>query len=205
MQNARGLASAQRDQLLPSSHQAAISMHRTNPGSGAFSAHKLNMGFTQVQAQKKKSTDWRICAQDEKIARGFARARRIARNFHDTDFLPINTGMRIWCPACNLIVSAVAANDMYHVEDIVEAVGKLGKDSCRKLNDTNNQSKIVVPNPLIPPGQVVVHLLLLPPGAPNQCGAASTIGNPGELPPNAPTAHLREGGQLRQGPSCAAG
>jgi len=205
MQNAGVLAPGQTDQLPPSSLQGAISMHRTNPGGRAISDHKLNMGFTQVQAQKKMYTEWRNCAKDQMIARGFAPAGRTAKNFPDADFLPICTGMRTLRPACDLIVSAVAANDMHRLEDIEEAVVELVKDSCRKLNDTNNKGKMVVPNPAIPPGQVVVHASLLPPGAPNQWGAATTIGNPGQLPPNPPPAHVPAGGQLGQAPPGAAG
>jgi len=96
------------------------------------------------------------------------------------------------------MVSAVAANDMHRLEDIEEVVVELVKDSCRKLNDTNNKGKIIVPNPAIPPGQVVVHASLLPPGAPNQWGAATTIGNPDQLPPNPPPAQVPAGGQLEQ-------
>jgi len=205
MQNPGGLAPGQTDQLPPSSLQGAISVHRTNPGGRAISDHKLNMGFTQVQAQKKMYTEWRNCAKDQMIARGFAPARRTAKDFPDADFLPICTGMWTLRPACDLIVSAVAANDMHRLEDIEEAVVELGKDSCRKLNDTNNKGKMVVPNPAIPPGQVIVHASLLPPGAPNQWGAATTIGNPGQLPPNPPPAHVPAGGQLGQAPSGAAG
>jgi len=58
MQNAAGLAPGQTDQLPPSSLTGAISMHRTNPGGLAISDHNLNMGFTQVQAQKTMSTEW---------------------------------------------------------------------------------------------------------------------------------------------------
>jgi len=205
MQNAGVLAPGQTDQLPPSSLQGAISMHRTNPGGRAISDHKLNMGFTQVQAQKKMYTEWRNCAKDQMIARGFAPAGRTAKSFPDADFLPICTGMRTLRPACDLIVSAVAANDMHRLEDIEEAVVELVKDSCRKLNDTNNKGKMVVPNPAIPPGRVVVHASLLPPGAPNQWGATTTIGNPGQLPPNPPPAHVPAGGQLRQAPPGAAG
>jgi len=50
MQNAGVLAPGQIDQLPPSSREGAISRHRTNRGSRAISDHKLNMGFTQVQA-----------------------------------------------------------------------------------------------------------------------------------------------------------
>jgi len=50
-----------------------------------------------------------------------------------------------------------------------------------------------------------VHVLLLPPGAPNQRGAATTIGNPGQVPPNPPQAHISAGGQLGQAPPGAAG
>ena len=132
------------------------------------------------------------------IARGFAPAGRTAKGFPDANFLPICTGIRTLRPACDLIVSAVAANDMHRLEDIEEAVVELVKDSCRKLNDTNNKGKMVVPNPAIPPGQVVVHASLLPPGAPNQWGAATTIGNPGQLPPNPPLAKVPAGGQLGQ-------
>jgi len=113
--------------------------------------------------------------------------------------------MRTLRPACDLIVSAVAADDMHHLEDIEEAVAELVKDSCRKLNDTNNRGKMVVPNPAIPPRQVVVHASLIPPGAPNQWGAATTIGNRGQLPPNPPPAHVPTGRQLRRAPPGAAG
>jgi len=46
---------------------------------------------------------------------------------------------------------------MHRLEDIKEAVMELVKDSSRKWNDTNNKGKMVVPNPAIRPGQVVVH------------------------------------------------
>jgi len=89
MQNARGLAPGQTDQLPPSALQGEISMHRTNPGGRVISDHKPNMCFTQVQAQKKMYTEWRNCAKDQMIARGFAPAGRTAKDFPDADFLPI--------------------------------------------------------------------------------------------------------------------
>jgi len=110
------------------------------------------MGFTQVQAQKKMYTEWRNCVKDQMIARGFAPAGRMAKGFPDADFLPIYTGMRTLRPACDLIVSAVAANDMHRLEEIEKAVVELVTDSCRKLNDTNNKGKMVVPNPAISTG-----------------------------------------------------
>jgi len=180
-------------------------MHRTNPGGRAISDHTLNMGFTQVQRQKKVYTEWLNCAKDQMIARGFAQAGRTAKGFPVADFLPIYTGMRTLRPACDLIFSAVAANDMHRREEIEKAVVELVKDSCRKLNDTNNKGKMVVPSPAIPPRQVVVHASLQPPGAPNQWGAATTIGNPRQLPPNPPPAQVPAGGQLGQGPQGAAG
>jgi len=128
----------------------------------------------------------------------------MGKEFPDADIVPIYTGMMTLRPACDLLVSTVAANDMHRLKDIEKAVVELVKDSCLKLNDTNNKGKIVVPNPAILPRQVVVHAPLLPPGAPNQWGAATTIGNPGELPPSPPPAHVREGGQLGQGPPGAA-
>jgi len=205
MPNAGVLAPGETDQLLPGVAQGARCMHRTNPGGRAISDHKLNMVFTQVQAQKKMSTQWRNCAKDLMIARGFAPAGRIAKDFSHADFLPIYTGSRTLCPACDLIVSAVAANHMHRLEDIAEAVMELVKDSCRKLNDTNNKGKMVVPNPAIPPGQVVVHASLLLPGAPNQWRAATTIGNPGQLPADHPPAHVPARGQLGQAPPGVAG
>jgi len=132
-------------------------MHGTNPGGRAISDHKLNMGFTQVPGQKKMYTEWRNSAKDQIIARGVAPAGRRAKGFPDADFLPIYTAMRTLCPASDLIVSAVAAKDMHHREDIEELVVELVKNSCRKLNDTNNKGKMVVPNPAIPAEQVVVH------------------------------------------------
>ena len=168
MQNAAVLALGQTDQLPPSSLQGAISMHSANPGGRAISDHKLNMGVTQVQAQQKMYTKWQNCAKDQMIARGFAPAGRTAKDFPDAYFLPIYSGMRTLHPAWDLIVSAVAANDIHRLEEIEEAVVELVKDSCRKVNDTNNKGKMVVPNPAIPSGQVVMHASLLPPGAPNQ-------------------------------------
>jgi len=122
MQNAGVLAPGQTDQLPPCSLQGAISMHRTNPDGRAISDHKINMGCTQVRAQRKMTTEWRNSAQDQMIARGFAPAGQTAKNFPDADFLPIYTGMRTLRPACNLIVCAVAANDMHRLVEIEEAV-----------------------------------------------------------------------------------
>jgi len=97
------------------------------------------MGFTQVQAQKKMYTEWRKCAKDQRIERGFAPAWRTAKGFADADFLPIYTCLRTLPPACDVIVSAGSVNDMHGLEDIEEGVVELVKESCRKLNDTNNQ------------------------------------------------------------------
>jgi len=74
MQNAGVVAPGQTDELRPSSLQGAISMHRSNPVGRAISDHKLNIDFTQVQAQKKIYTAWRNCAKDQMIARGLAPA-----------------------------------------------------------------------------------------------------------------------------------
>ena len=139
------------------------------------------------------------------IARGFAAAGQMAIKFPGADFLPIYKGMQTMPPACDHIVSGVAAHDMHCLEEIEESVVELVKDSCRKLNDINNKGKMVVPNPAVPPGQVVLHASLLPPAAPYQWGAARTIENPGQLPPNPPLAHVPAGGQLGQAPPGAAG
>jgi len=142
MPNAGVRAPGQTDQLSPSSLQGAMSMHRTNPGGQAISDHKLNMGFTQVQAKKIMYTEWRNSAKDQMIVRRFAPAGRTAKNLPDADFMPICKGMRTLRPACDLIVSAVAANEMHPLEDIEEAVVELVKDSCQNLNDTNNKGKM---------------------------------------------------------------
>jgi len=141
MQNAGVLAPGQTDQLPPSSLQGAISMHRTNPGGQAISDHKLNMGFTQVEAQKKMYTEWRNCAKNQLIARGFASAGRMAKGFPDADLLPICTGMRTLHPACDLIVSVVAANDMHRLDELEEAVVGLVNHSCWKLNEKITKAK----------------------------------------------------------------
>jgi len=89
MQNAGGLAPGPTDQLPPSSLQGVITMHRTNSSGRAISDHKLNMGLTQVPAQKKMYTEWLNWAKDQMMARGFAPAGRTAKGFPDADFLPI--------------------------------------------------------------------------------------------------------------------
>jgi len=178
MQNSQVLAPGSIDQLRPSSLHGAISMHRTNLGGRPISDHKLNMGFTLVQAPKKMYTQWRNCLKDLMLARRFAPAGRMAKDFPDTDCLPIYIGMRTLRPACDLIVPRVAANDMHRLEEMEEAVVELVKDSCGKLNDTNNKGKMVVPNPGIAPGQVVVDSSLLLPGAPNQWGGCDDYRDP---------------------------
>ena len=53
MQNAGVLAPGQTDQLLSSSLQGAISMHRTNPGGRAISDHMLNIGSHKSRLKRK--------------------------------------------------------------------------------------------------------------------------------------------------------
>jgi len=90
--------------------------------------------------------------------------------------------MRTLLPPCDLIIFAVAANDMHHLDDIVDTVGEPVKNRGRKLNVTNNKGHMVLPNPAIPPGQVFMHGALVQPGARNEGAAATTIGNPGQPP-----------------------
>ena len=104
--------------------------------------------------------------------------------------------MRTLRPACHYIVTAVAANDMHRGADIEKAVLERVKNSCRKLNDTNNKPKMVVPDQAIRPGQVIIHASWLPPGAPNHWGAATAIWKPGQPAPNTPPAYVPAGGQL---------
>ena len=146
MQNSGVLALGQTDQFPPSPLQGLIGMHRPNPRSRALSAHKLNLGFTQDPTQKTWYSESRNCVKDQMMERGFEPAGRKATNFPDTDFLPTYTGMRTLPPACDYIVSAVAANDMQRLENIEEAVVELVKDSCQKLNNTNNQGNMRVTN-----------------------------------------------------------
>jgi len=81
----------------------------------------------------------------------------------------------------------------------------LVKNSCRKLNATNIKGKMLVPNPTILPGQVVVHTSLPHPGAPNQQGAVKPVGKPGLHALNRPLVHVPAAGQLGQAPLGAAG
>jgi len=67
MQNSGVLELGQQDQLPSSSLQGEIGIHCANPHGQAVSAHKLNIGSTQVQAQKKMFTEWRDCAKDQMI------------------------------------------------------------------------------------------------------------------------------------------
>jgi hypothetical protein len=143
-------------------------MHRTNPGGRAISAHKPNLGFTEEPNQKVLYTVWRNSATHQMIARNFVPVQRKAANFPDADSLPIYTGMRTLRPACDYISCALAANNLQRIVDIEEAVVELVKDSYRKLNDMRNKGRMIVPDPSIPPAQVVVHASLLPPRAPNQ-------------------------------------
>ena len=113
-------------------------MHCPNPGRRKIKNHKLILSFTEDANERVLYAVWRKCVKDQMIARGFAPAGLKAPNYPDADFLPIYTGMRTLRPACGYIISAVAAHDMQHLEDIEEALVSLVKDSYRKLNNTKN-------------------------------------------------------------------
>ena len=197
-QSAGVLAPGQRDQFRPSPLQPLIRMHGPNPGSRAISAHKLNLGFTQDPAQKALYPEWRNCAKDQMIARGFGRPGRKAPNFAKANILPIYIGIRNLGPTCDYIVWAVAANYMQRLANVAKAVVQPVKDSCLKLNNTNNKGNMRVPNPLIPLAHVVVMESLLPPRVLNEWGTATTIHNPGQLPQNVPPVNLPAGQPLDQ-------
>ena len=130
MPNAGVLATGETDQLCPTSLQVAISMHHSNPGGRVDCANRLNLGFRKMQAQNKMYTEWRNCANDQMIVRGCAPGGRMGRNCPDADFAPICTGLRTLRHACDLIVYAVAANDMKRPnapQAHVPGGGKLGE------------------------------------------------------------------------------
>jgi len=96
--------------------------------------------------------------------------------------------MRALLPACNLIATAVAANNQAHITDFEEAVVDLIKDSVKKLEHTKIRASGVPANPWLALVQVTLEPRLLPPGAPVLWGSAMLIPNPGQVLQNPPVA-----------------
>ena len=110
------------------------------------------------------------------------------KSYPDAKSIQIYMGMRTLLPACNRLVTAVAANDLAGITDIEEALVNLINDCCVKLRNTKNNKNGALPNPGLAPAQVAVNATLLPPGAPVLWGLATVIPNPGQLPQNPPVA-----------------
>jgi len=122
------------------------------------------------------------------LARGF----RKIRTFPDHYFQQIVAGMRTLRHACDILVTAAAANNRVVLRQIDEAVVQLVKDCGLKLRTTvKNRSTGLAPlgqNGVFY-NQIMLSDRLLPPNAPDQWGPATTVPNPGPVPQNLPPAY----------------
>jgi len=132
--------------------------------------------------------EWWEAVKDQMLGRGF----RKIRTFRDDYFQQIVGGMRTWRPACDSLVTAVAANNRAVMRQIREAVVQLVKDCGVKLRTTvNNRSTGLAP--LGQKGvfydQIMLSDRLLPSNAPDPWGPTTSVPNPGPVPQNLPRAY----------------
>jgi len=131
--------------------------------------------------------EWRESVEDQMLARSF----RKIRTFPDNHFQEIVAGMSTLRPACDSLVTAVAANNRAVMHQIDEAVVQLVKDCAVKLRTT-----VTCSTGLAPLGQngvfydqIMLSDRLLPTNAPDQWGPATTVLNQGQVPQNVPPAY----------------
>ena len=74
--------------------------------------------------------------KEQMTARNFVVGNDKPSSYPHKDFLPIYTGLRPLLPACDLITTAVAANNLADKTDIEEVLLDLIKDCVKKLQDT---------------------------------------------------------------------
>jgi len=91
--------------------------------------HKLSMGIPDYDHLY---GEWREAVKDQMLARGF----RKIHTFPDHHFQQIVAGMRTLRPACDSLVTGVAANNRGVMRQIDEAVVQLVKDCGVKLRTT---------------------------------------------------------------------
>ena len=193
MQNAGHLQAPPRQtyQLPASTLIGTIGTSHRNPDGRKISTHTTNMAFTAGKPSENLYKAWRKCVKDQITERNFVLVNGKPASYRDTDFLPIYTGRRALLPACDLIATAVAANNQADITEVKEALVDLIKDCVKKLQDTKKRANGVLANPYLAPAQVTLNPTLLPPGTPVLSRSATVIPNPGQLPQNPLVAIIR--------------
>jgi len=146
------------------------------------------MGFIAGKPSKDLYKAWRKCVKDQMTARNFLLLNDKPASYHDMDFLPIYSGMRVLLPACDHIATGVAENNQEDIIKVEEAFVDLIKNCVKKLEDTKKRANGFLVNLWLVPAQVRMALTLLPAGAPVLWGLATIIPNLGQLPQNPPVA-----------------
>ena len=176
-------------QLPPNSLAGVISAARPNTGGFSITHFKRSVGHSLVNAAP-QYTAWRNLVKDQLLARNFTPLA----NFPIADFQEIVAGMRRLLPACDRLATASAANNVHNMQQADEGIVQLVKDCIDKLITTMNRRAQKVANgqavppigqPGVPPAQLNVSALLLPPGGPAQWGPAMADPNPAPFPQNA--------------------
>jgi len=163
-------------------------MSRRDPDGHKICAHKTNMGFTAGKPSEDLYNAWRKCVKDQMTARNFMLVKDKPASYPDADFLLMYTEMSALLPTCDLIATAVAANNQAYIMNVEERLVDLIKDCGKKLQDTKKRANCVLANPGLALAQVTLDATLLPPGAPVLWGSATLLPNPGQLPQIPPVA-----------------
>jgi len=74
--------------------------------------------------------------KDQMTARNFVLVNHKHARYPDRDFRQIYTGLRTLLPACDLIATAVFANNQAHIRDVEDVLVDLIKHCVKKLQDT---------------------------------------------------------------------
>ena len=128
--------------------------------------------------------------KDQLLARNFTPLA----NFPIADFEEIVAGMSRLLPVCDQLTTASATNKVPNMHQADEGIVQLVKDCIDKLMTTmnrraqkkaNGQAVPPIGQPGVPPAQLNVSTMLLPPSAPAQWGPATADPNPSPVPQNA--------------------
>ena len=113
--------------------------------------------------------------KDQMVARNFTNLA----TFHDVDFHQIVQSMRRLGPACDILATASAVNNVIGMQKADDAVIQVVTDYGRKLIQSQDNGAAAqlrgaqvptVCGPMVPPGQVIIPNLLLPTNGPAQWG-----------------------------------
>ena len=138
----------------------------SSAGNGKINLYKTILNFTAEHAGSQLYMTWRATVKAQLSARNFTPQQALP----NADFREIVHCMRRLRPACDVLVTAYAGNDVARILQIEEAIATLVKDCCSKLRYTLLAKGGMQGAAGIVAAEVQIAATLLPTGGPPQWG-----------------------------------